>query len=80
MYTIYFDSGKPIMKDQETNDSRARGIFNKAISINRIHCFEPTGWDVYATRFLLSFQFLDVAIKIVDLCHDVKKGHISIDG
>jgi hypothetical protein len=68
------------MKDQGTSDSRIGGFFNRAIQINRIHSFEPTGWDVYAAKFLLSIQFLDVAIKIVDLCHDVKKGHISMQG
>ena len=43
-----------------------------------MHSFEPHGSDVYMARILLSVQFMDVAIKIFDLCQEVKKGKINI--
>lgn len=72
MYSIYFDTGEPLKGKQGPT-----GI-SKALSLNRVCAFEPHGGDVYATQILLSIQFIDVAVKVVDLYNEVKRGHIHI--
>jgi hypothetical protein len=72
MYSIYFDTGEPLKgKQGKTNIS-------KALTLNRVCAFEPHGADVYATQMLLSIQFIDVAVKVVDVYNEVKRGHIHI--
>ena len=73
MYSIYFDTGEPLTKGSQDKSS-----ISKSLHLNRVCSFEPHGGDVYATQILLSIQFIDVAVKVVDVYNEVKKGHIHI--
>ena len=72
MYSIYFDTGKPL------DGKKAPSGISSALYLNRVCAFEPQGGDVYAAQILLSIQFIDVAVKVVDIYSEVKRGHIHI--
>ena len=53
-------SCKPPLKDDK-----------QSLNIRQVHVFEPHGADVYFTQILLSVQFIDVAIKALNLYQEI---------